>query len=104
MAGAGAAEAGVTAGIGVGRGATGTGATRRGGCVRRCRRLEYGRTVDSEAVAAGVVAAGEASCAHASDPPAVEQSASMAAIKAAASETRDVNDVPWVKRKLLGFV
>lgn len=49
------------------------------------------------------VAVEEASCAHASDP-AVEQSASMAAVKAAASETRDVNDVPWVKRKLLGFV
>lgn len=60
--------------------------------------------MDSEAVAAGGVAAGEASCAHASDPATVEQSASMAAIKAAASETRDVNDVPWVKRKLLGFV
>jgi hypothetical protein len=27
-----------------------------------------------------------------------------AAARAAAGETRDVNDVPWVKRKLLGFV
>jgi hypothetical protein len=44
-----------------------------------------------------------ASCARASDPT-KDQSAMKAAAKAAAGETRDVNDVPWVKQKLLRFV
>ncbi|HWT51995.1 MAG TPA: hypothetical protein VN113_07420, partial [Caulobacter sp.] len=47
-------------------------------------------------------AGGEASCAFASNPT-QEQSAMKAAAKAAAGETRDVNDVPWVKRKLPEF-
>jgi hypothetical protein len=38
-----------------------------------------------------------ASCARTSDPT-KDQSAMKAAAKAAAGVTRDVNDVPWVKR------
>ncbi len=98
----GVAGGGVVATIGAGR-AVGAVATGRCGRARRWRRLEYGRTEVSGCAVVDAGALTTASCARAPDP-AADQSASMAAMKAAAGETRDVNDVPWVKRKLLGFV